>query len=228
MTNYNWHKEASKKWDERAEYWSNNSENMWTRGSRKTIIPFIKQYVPKKNMFLDIGCGDGQGAKLLHEEGYTVIGADISLEMIEKAKEKWGNQDGLSFIQADLVSLPFENQTLDAVMAINSLEWIEIPQLALKEIHRILKPSGYLCAGILGPTAAPRANSYKRLYGEEVIMNTMMPWEFKKLAEELNWEIIASHGVFKREVKKEQLHNLSEELKQALSFMWVFILKKKQ
>lgn len=228
MTEYKWHEEASKQWDEQAEFWSKNSRNMWTDGSRKTIIPFIQKHVPIGSKFIDIGCGDGQGAHLLYKEGYKVIGADISHEMIEKAREKWGSgDDNLTFMQADLSQLPFQNHQVDAVMAINSLEWTEVPAIALTNIHQVIRPEGFLCAGILGPTAAPRINSYKRNYGEDVIMNTMMPWEFIKLARETGWEIIDSHGVYKREVKEEQIRDLPLELKQALSFMWVFMLKKK-
>lgn len=229
MTEFNWHVEAGKKWDNRAEYWSENSEHMWEKGSRKTIIPFIANYIPKGSKFADIGCGDGYGSYRLVKEGYNVIGIDISDEMIETAIRKWGQySDQLSFIKADLTSLPFEDDHFSAVMAINSIEWTEIPFVALNELSRVIEKDGYLCAGILGPTAQPRINSYKRLYGEKVIMNTMMPWEFEKLATEAGWEIVDSHGVNKREVIDDHLQGLPQELKQALSFMWIFMLKNKK
>jgi ubiquinone/menaquinone biosynthesis C-methylase UbiE len=112
------------------------------------------------------------------------------------------------------------------MMAINVLEWTEKPAHVLAEFKRVLKKGGHLCAGILGPTAAPRMNSFNRLYGEETICNTMMPWEFEKLAEESGWKMIGGHGVHKKEVTDENYQGLSDELKQALSFMWVFMLRK--
>ncbi|MGM8216048.1 class I SAM-dependent methyltransferase [Bacillaceae bacterium W0354] len=222
-----WHEEAKKQWDERASSWNANSEEMWENGSRKTIIPFFERHVPKGSTVLDIGCGDGYGSYKLWRIGYHVTGVDISDEMIALCRErKTIEMDQLAFLQADMLNLPFKNESFDSVMAINSLEWAEVPAEAIKHIISKVKPGGYLCVGVLGPTAMPRVNSYKRLYGESVIMNTMMPWEFEQLAEEHGLKIIDSEGVFKRGVTNSHLGSLSLELRQSLSFMWLYLLQK--
>ncbi|MBM7703224.1 class I SAM-dependent methyltransferase [Metabacillus iocasae] len=225
MNSFKWHEEAEKQWDERANFWNQNSKEMWLNGSRKTIIPFITQHFEKESFVVDIGCGDGVGSFLLAQAGFHVTGVDLSKEMIERA-EKNNQQVNLSFQQADILSLPFQDEEIDGMMAINSLEWTEVPAHALKEATRIVKSGGYACVGILGPTAGPRANSYRRLYGEDVICNTMMPWEFEKLANEQGWSVIDGHGVYKKGVNEQQLGGLSTELKQSLTFMWVFLLRK--
>jgi ubiquinone/menaquinone biosynthesis C-methylase UbiE len=224
-SNFDWHKETEKQWDQRASYWNENSQNMWDNGSRKSIIPFFKQYLPEGSKIADIGCGDGYGSYKLYKEGFEAVGIDISNEMIERAKEREVPNE-LTFTQGDIKALPFEEETFDAIMAINSLEWTKLPSQSLQELTRILKPNGILCIGILGPTAMPRVNSYRRLYGEEVICNTMMPWEFRKLAEQVGYKVIDGQGVYKKEVKKQHREGLPEELLQALSFMWIYILKK--
>jgi ubiquinone/menaquinone biosynthesis C-methylase UbiE len=223
---FHWHQEAEKQWNEKAVEWSQNSKNMWENGSRKTIVPFIQQYVEKGSAILDAGCGDGYGAYKLAKAGYAVTGVDISKEMIETANKKSFGLN-LSFYQGDILEIPAENESFQCVMAINSLEWTEVPVQALLEIKRITKTGGFLCAGILGPTAFPRINSYRRLYGEEVICNTMMPWEFEKLAVENGFRIIDEHGVYKKGVKEEDIEHLPKELRQSLTFMWVFMLQKK-
>jgi ubiquinone/menaquinone biosynthesis C-methylase UbiE len=111
-------------------------------------------------------------------------------------------------------------------MAINSIEWTEQPLKALNEMKRVLKTNHLLCLGLLGPTAAPRSNSYRRLYGESVICNTIMPWELAQLAQENGWEVIGGRGVYQQGVREERIAELSTELKQALAFMWLFMLKK--
>ncbi|MDQ0245377.1 SAM-dependent methyltransferase [Bacillus fengqiuensis] len=226
MTDFEWHEEARKQWDDRAGFWNKNSEEMWTSGSRKTIIPFLKPYIQKGSFIIDAGCGDGLGSYLLAKKGYRVTGVDLSNEMIEKAKART-DIDSLSFVQGDLTNLPLEEKSADAVMAINSLEWTEKPIDALNELKRIVKEKGHACIGVLGPTAHPRVNSYRRLYGEEVIMNTMMPWEFEQLATENGWIVIDGHGVYKRGVNEKMLGSLPKELQQSLTFMWVFMLQKK-
>lgn len=226
MSNFEWHEEARKQWDDRAGFWNKNSEEMWTEGSRKTIIPFLEPYIEKGSYIIDAGCGDGLGSYLLAKKGYHVTGVDLSNEMIERAKART-DIDSVSFVQGDLTNLPSEEKSADAVMAINSLEWTEKPIDALNELKRIVKDKGYACVGILGPTAHPRVNSYRRLYGEEVIMNTMMPWEFEQLAAENGWTVIDGHGVYKRGVNEKMLGSLPKELQQSLTFMWVFMLQKK-
>ncbi|WP_223155155.1 class I SAM-dependent methyltransferase [Alkalibacillus aidingensis] len=228
MTNQSkWHVEAQKQWNDKASFWHANSRQMWDEGSRKTIIPFFEKYVPKGERVLDLGCGDGYGSYKLWQAGYYVTGVDLSEEMIALCQERAsGEMEQLNFQQGDMMNLAFKDGEFDHLMAINSIEWTETPANALKELMRLVKPGGYMCFGILGPTAGPRANSYRRIYGEDVICNTMMPWEFQKLAGELGLSVVGSEGVYKQGVHQQHLDSLSEELRQALSFMWLLMLKK--
>ncbi|WP_226585329.1 class I SAM-dependent methyltransferase [Halobacillus litoralis] len=221
---FDWHKEAEKQWNDRAEMWNSKSREMWDKGSRSTIIPFLKKHI-NQGRIADLGCGDGYGSYRLYQEGFEVKGVDLSSDMVARANKRVSNER-ISFVQGDLTNLPFERETFDAAIAINSLEWTEVPLKGLEEMKRVLKPGGKLCIGLLGPTAMPRVNSYRRLYGEEVICNTMMPWELRKMAEETGWSCIEGQGVYKQGVEEDLLQSLNEELKQALTFMWVFIFEK--
>ena len=46
-------------------------------------------------------------------------------------------------IVGDVHNLPFEDNSVDAVICMNVLEHVEEPQKAVKEIYRVLKPGGY-------------------------------------------------------------------------------------
>ncbi len=227
MNRFNWSAEAEKLWDNNSESWNSKSREMWEQGSRKDIISFFEKHVEKGLMVCDLGCGDGYGSYKLAMAGYQVMGVDVSEEMIHKAKEL--NADTRAeFIKADISRLPLKENSADAVLAINSLEWTESSLDVLEEMNRIVKPGGKACIGILGPTAAPRVNSYRRLYKEQVICNTMMPWEFEQLAEENGWTKITELGVYKKASEQLSKGSLTVDLKQALSFMWVFMLEHKQ
>ncbi|WP_226037569.1 class I SAM-dependent methyltransferase [Aquibacillus saliphilus] len=226
MNSFDWHKEAKEQWNEKVNFWNQSSEAMWENGSRKPIIPFITNHMPKGSYVADLGCGDGYGSFKLYQEGFRVVGLDLSNEMIEIAKSKRKNER-TEFLQGDLTELPFQDQTFSGLMAINSIEWTEHPLKALNEMRRVLKKDHLLCLGILGPTAAPRKNSFQRLYGSSVICNTMMPWEFERLAEENGWETIDGRGVYKQGINEETVTHLSTEHKQALTFMWLFMLRKR-
>ncbi|SEQ76216.1 Methyltransferase domain-containing protein [Virgibacillus subterraneus] len=222
---FNWQKEAEVQWDNRAAFWNERSTNMWDNGSRKDIVPFIKKHLDEGSTIIDIGCGDGYGSYKLHKLGYNVVGMDLSTEMIARAKQRL-NKEEIKFMQGDAGELSFNANSCEGIMAINVLEWTEFPEKAVREFHRVLKKDGLLCVGILGPTAGPRTNSYPRLQGEKAICNTMMPWEFQKLASENNLQYVDGFGVFKEEVKEHHYKDLTLELKQALTFLWVFMLRK--
>jgi ubiquinone/menaquinone biosynthesis C-methylase UbiE len=220
---FSWVNEAEKQWNEKSKFWNKNSREMWEKGSRKTIVPFFMQYVEKGSSVCDLGCGDGYGSFKLAQAGYNVLGIDLSEDMIKLAKSTH-KLDNLQFQKGNMGELSNEWQ-VDGIIAINSLEWTEDPRAVLLEMKKVVKPGGYLCVGILGPTAAPRSNSFRRLYGEEVICNTMMPWEFQQLALENGWKKVADLPVYKRGVDEQLVNKLSDELKQALSFMWVFMFR---
>ena len=219
-----WNEHSKSKWNKQALSWDGRSVNMWDNGSRKDIIPFFKEYVSVDSSVIDIGCGSGYGTYKLKELGYQVSGIDLSEEMIELASKQLN--DDVPLYVGSVDNLPFEDESFDHAMLINVIEWTENPIDALIEIKRILKSGGMLCAGILGATAGPRANSYRRLYKESVPMNTLMPWEFFQLAKENGFRLIAEHVVHKSRVNVSEVNNLPSELQQAISFMTLFMLKK--
>lgn len=222
---YKREKAVKQAWEGRANQWDERSVQMWDNGSRKEIIPFIEKHIKKGRKIMDVGCGSGYGAYKLFEAGYDVEGIDISEKMVLLAKERL-KEKHIPIYQADTNDLPVEDEGFDAAMVINVLEWTSNPSESVRELKRIIKQDGMLCVGILGPTAGPRANSYRSVYGEDVIMNAMMPWEFSKLAREQGLWLVDHFGVYKSEVKESHLTGLSLPLKQALSFMWIFMLKK--
>ncbi|MBM7599848.1 ubiquinone/menaquinone biosynthesis C-methylase UbiE [Virgibacillus halotolerans] len=225
MATFNWQKEAETQWDNRAAFWNERSKDMWDKGSRKDIVPFIEKHLAKGSNILDIGCGDGYGSFKLQQSEYDVTGMDISSEMIGMAEKRLATEP-ITFLQGDVNDLPFKDESFDGMMAINVLEWTESPAEGLEELIRVVKKDGLICIGLLGPTAGPRANSYPRLHGEKAICNTMMPWELQQLASEKGLAYVDGIGVYKDAVKETNQQNLPLNLKQALSFMWVFMLQK--
>ncbi|MGM9922845.1 MAG: class I SAM-dependent methyltransferase [Bacillus sp. (in: firmicutes)] len=221
-----WHEQAEAKWDSFARNWASNSREMWETGSRKDIMPFLSKHVAKGSRVCDLGCGDGYGSMKLLSQGYRAVGLDLSNEMIETAKSRLQGED-VRFIQGDIAELPFANGEFDAIMAINSIEWTENPLEALHEMKRVVREGGLACLGILGPTAGPRkAHSFHRLYGEKVIMNSMLPWEFERIAVENGWKLIDEFWVEKKEAKRHIMPPMPKELQQSVSFMWLFMLQK--
>lgn len=225
MGTFNWHKQSEHEWDQRAPSWKSRSKQMWDHGSRKDIIPFIQKHTSKGESILDVGCGDGYASYKLFTLGYRVDGVDLSRKMIEYARQQV-HENEINFLQADARALPFKGNSFDNLLVINVLEWTSVPADTLQELSRVLKKGGSLFIGILGPAASPRRQGYPRVYGKKTICHPMLPWEFQQLAAENGFTYGDGFGVYKQGVKKENLKGLSLQLKQALSFMWVFKLEK--
>lgn len=86
----------------------------------------------------EIGCGKGRFLKLLNEKysNLNLIGVDISKEMIQCLP------DCILGKQGTLEHIPLENEEYDVVLCIEAIEHsINIP-VSVKEMARIIKPSG--------------------------------------------------------------------------------------
>jgi|SRR6476646_8502292 len=94
---------------------------------------------------LEVGCGPGDFAIYLANQGASVTAVDFSPKAIEIAQEKANYQEkSVKFQVADAQSLPFDSNFFDLVVSCECLEHVPVPQLALNEISRVLKPSGKL------------------------------------------------------------------------------------
>ena len=71
-------------------------------------------------LWLDVGCGTGYLAARFNQSGRAVMGVDHDPAMIDSAKRRYINKcptDKLNFITADAYHLPFDDATVDGVMA---------------------------------------------------------------------------------------------------------------
>ena len=66
------------------------------------ITDILNQYISKKSKILDVGCGNGIISINLGEEGYTVLGIDISSNTTINLQQK-----GKKVIQGDATDLNF-------------------------------------------------------------------------------------------------------------------------
>ena len=94
---------------------------------------------------LDIGCGTGRTACYISKKyGCQVTGLDRHPLMIEKANRRsQRNNCTAGFIQGDALSMPFQDNDFDVVLAESLAVFLPIKPL-LSECRRILKPEGLM------------------------------------------------------------------------------------
>lgn len=97
----------------------------------------------RKATLLDIGCADGTTASAIKKlfPKLVITGLDKYADAIKYAKK---TKPDIAFIQGDAHKLPFKKGTFDFVVAMETLEHLHDPSIALSEIYRVLVKNGNL------------------------------------------------------------------------------------
>ncbi|MCC4772049.1 methyltransferase domain-containing protein [Methanosarcina sp. DH2] len=96
-----------------------------------------------KGRVLEVGVGTGRNLKY-YSSGALVTGIDNSEGMLEKARKKAEDMQNVTLFLMDAEHMEFPDNTFDYVVTTFVLCSIPDPVKALKEIRRVLKPSGEL------------------------------------------------------------------------------------
>ncbi|GBF35824.1 class I SAM-dependent methyltransferase [Methanofervidicoccus abyssi] len=103
---------------------------------RSVEFKVLKSEIKKDYLILDVGCGTGE--HLMYLRDYNIIGLDISIEMLKRAKDK----SGKFVVVGDIQHLPFKSRSFNCVISFfGALNHVQINR-ALKEIRRILVKEG--------------------------------------------------------------------------------------
>jgi SAM-dependent methyltransferase len=93
---------------------------------------------------LNGGAGQGTLSRRLAELGFAVTSTDISPEAVQSLRERTAGD----VLEADLTSLPFEDERFDAAVLGEVLEHIVNDREALAEVARVLRPQGVLALSV--------------------------------------------------------------------------------
>ncbi|HJN93558.1 MAG TPA: class I SAM-dependent methyltransferase, partial [Dehalococcoidia bacterium] len=118
--------------------------------------------LPRDARVLDLGTGTGDFAReLRRQSARKVVGADFTREMLTTASQKPGLRDdiGVTWVQADVLYLPFPDECFDAVTSGFLLRSLADLQQGLNEMVRVLIPGGrFVSLDITHPPPGLRGN----------------------------------------------------------------------
>lgn len=120
--------------------------------------------VPQGAQALDVCCGTADWTIALAEavgETGAVTGLDFSESMLEAGKKKVESYSNLNLVHGNAMELPFPDQSFDYVTIGFGLRNVPDYAVALKEIHRVLKPGGMIACL---ETSHPEIPGYKQLF----------------------------------------------------------------
>ena len=113
------------------------------------IIDSIQEALTDCGTVLEVGVGTGRFACSLDQKRFRVVGADISVSMMRKAKQK-GLRD---LVRADARNLPFRDRAFEAVLIVHLLhlvdDWVEI-------VHEVGKVASSLVISVVGASSGFR------------------------------------------------------------------------
>jgi methionine biosynthesis protein MetW len=126
------------------QYWSETGAQYHGRSS-PGYERLLAELVTPETACLDVGCGDGAVSGVwLSQHAGSYIGVDVSSRAVEIA----GGLGLDARVIGDASSLPFHDATFDLIVCIEVLEHLFEPQLAAREMHRVLRPGGTLVAQV--------------------------------------------------------------------------------
>lgn len=103
-----------------------------------------KAYLRPEMAVADVGGGTGFLTEALAALVRRVYLVDASEEMLEVARKNLSHLSNVEFHHSDGLSLPFPDESLDAVFANMYLHHTPDPQAAIREMVRVLRPGGRL------------------------------------------------------------------------------------
>lgn len=136
-------------WEAQAERHGSDHAASW--GDRWMIDLEVAQlcaHLPTEGVVLDVGCANGYSTELIrHNMPYLSFrGVDFSPKMIAQAISREGETgSGIHYQVADARSLPFDDESYDAVYTTRTL--INLPtwsdqRVAIEELLRVTRPGG--------------------------------------------------------------------------------------
>jgi ubiquinone/menaquinone biosynthesis C-methylase UbiE len=103
--------------------------------------------VSKNARILEIGCGAGLTTIAIAQRGYRLEAMDSVPAMVELTKkhaQEHGVGNSVHVSGGDAHALAFPENSFDVILAMGVIPWLHTPDVALKEMTRILSPGGFI------------------------------------------------------------------------------------
>jgi SAM-dependent methyltransferase len=138
----------------------NIHRSLWTNGAKtldealnvvnEYILREIESVAPVQARIADLGCG--VGASLMYigprlKEPAAALGLTLSptqARLAHQFAQSAGLVKQVHFLEADFLSVPFEDESLDAIYSVEAAVHTQEPEKYFQEASRLLKPGGKL------------------------------------------------------------------------------------
>jgi SAM-dependent methyltransferase len=158
----------------------------WYRERRHLLAQAIRGLPPGRA--LDVGAAGGGNTRVLRAHGWSAAALEYGAEGAEVAHER-----GLPTMRSDATSLPLADGSLDLVVAFDILEHLVDDDAAVREVHRVLRPSGtYLVAVPADPrlwSSHDEAVQHVRRYTRSTLVSLLERGGFE-VTSVMSWNVL--------------------------------------
>lgn len=112
------------------------NDRLWRIATTKAVDPRPGMRV------LDLAAGTGTSSAALAAKGADVVAADFSEGMLAEGRRRNAGNPRITFVRADAMVLPFDDDSFDAATISYGLRNVSDPRKALAEMRRVVKPGG--------------------------------------------------------------------------------------
>jgi arsenite methyltransferase len=133
------------------------------RGNERAIAAAVESAAIRRGaVAADIGFGGGVGLHLLLDcvgDDGVVHGIEIADDMLRRARSRFGRDVAsgrLRLSSGSLTELPLDDNSVDALITLNTVYFISELDAACAELARVLRPGGRAVVGIGDPEVMAR------------------------------------------------------------------------
>jgi demethylmenaquinone methyltransferase/2-methoxy-6-polyprenyl-1,4-benzoquinol methylase len=145
-----------------------NIDKRWRRLVRESLAETLAD---PKAIVLDVACGTGDlSLELQRNARACVVGSDFCRPMLAIAKDKTaGAGMSVPYVEGDALSLPFSDNSFDAVTIAFGLRNLASVEDGLAELNRVLRPGGRLAVLEFSSPTIPGLRSLFNLYFTRIL-----------------------------------------------------------
>jgi ubiquinone/menaquinone biosynthesis C-methylase UbiE len=182
-------------WPERYDRWfATPIGSLVRRYELELIMDLLRP--ERDDAVLDAGCGTGVFTMDILASGSRVVGLDISLPMLKQAEKKL---KGLPFeiVLANMLNLPFPEDSFDKAVSLAALEFIGEAKQAVAELFRVTKKGGTIVVATL---------------------NSLSSWASRRIAEAKERHTIFEKAIFRSPDELRSLTSVESVVKTTIHF----------